>query len=482
MASGETERYLCPSEDGERRDRALPVSQRGRRAVRPSATRVPVRMVSGENEIYLCPSEDVHCDLQDDRFALIFTLASFALSFMTLPCGFLFDSFGTMVTRFLAISLYIAATLMIAFSTAASAALLFPAACMIAVGGIIIYMTNIQVGNLFGNNQSTIITLYTGAFGSSAVVFLLVKVLYEVGLSLRSMFLFISCLSFIHIVSTFFLLPRTRFPHPVPEGYTYGAHPTHRTIGRRFTLEHVGGNEEQVPSFRSCIFSSFFFTHLLWLSIIQLRHFLFIGTFNPMLALLADGDSKQVSRFTNAFALTQMCSVFCAPWNGLIMDRHKRKDKSPDIVSGNPGRLASMRSAIISLAITVTQAVLFAICAAIPVLEAQYLTFALQVINRSFLYGGDAAFIAVTFPHCHFGKVYGLAQAVSAIVSLLQYPCFTFIQGPLQDNPFYLNVGFIALVALAYAHPINVYLHCRREAQRDGAVKHPPDDAPRQDH
>lgn len=35
-----------------------------------------------------------------------------------------------------------------------------------------------------------------------------------------------------------------------------------------------------------------------------------------------------VSRYTNAFAITQLCGVLCAPWNGLIMDRHKGKPRA----------------------------------------------------------------------------------------------------------------------------------------------------------
>lgn len=31
-----------------------------------------------------------------------------------------------------------------------------------------------------------------------------------------------------------------------------------------------------------------------------------------------------MSTYTNAFAFTQLCGVLCAPWNGLILDYHKR--------------------------------------------------------------------------------------------------------------------------------------------------------------
>lgn len=42
-------------------------------------------------------------------------------------------------------------------------------------------------------------------------------------------------------------------------------------------------------SFKSCLLSWFFLWHLLWLSVMQLRHYLFIGTLNPMLNHLAAG-------------------------------------------------------------------------------------------------------------------------------------------------------------------------------------------------
>eukprot|EP00061_Rhincodon_typus_P006884 g27975.t1 len=60
----------------------------------------------------------VDCHLQDERFALIFTMASFMDSFTTLPGGFIFDQLGTMPAQFMAISMYTTGTLLIAFSTA----------------------------------------------------------------------------------------------------------------------------------------------------------------------------------------------------------------------------------------------------------------------------------------------------------------------------------------------------------------------------
>lgn len=46
---------------------------------------------------FVCVSTD--CSGQDEQFSLVFTIASAVNSFVGLPTGFLFDHFGTLVTR-----------------------------------------------------------------------------------------------------------------------------------------------------------------------------------------------------------------------------------------------------------------------------------------------------------------------------------------------------------------------------------------------
>src|SRR4029434_6478263 len=73
--------------------------------------------------------------------------------------------------------------------------------------------------------------------------------------------------------------------------------------------------------------------------------------------------------------------------------------------AGESERDADLQAAILSLAVTALQCVLFSVCAASPLLPLQYLTFILQVLNRSFLYGGNAAFISVCVCVCVCGGV-----------------------------------------------------------------------------
>ncbi|CAL8329775.1 unnamed protein product [Lota lota] len=427
------------------------------------------------------------CSGQDENFSLVFTIASFLIAFLSLPNGYLFDRFGTMATRLLGISLYTTGTLLLAFSSAAYSLLLFLAFPCLAVGGIILLITNMQIGNLFSAHRSTIITIYNGAFDSSSSVFLIVKILYEQNISIQTSFLVLSFCSIIHLLRTFLLMPRTHIPYSPPSDYSYGLRfgksnarnkeeiekmrqvastdvaEINETADAQGQLENVSEAQlsEKVPSFRSCVQSWFFFWHLLWLSLMQLRHYLFIGTLNPTLIRLSNNDPALVSRFTNAFAITQLCGILCAPWNGVILDRHKGKPRAP----GETEREADLRSTVVSLFVTSLQCLLFSVCATVPVLPLQYLTFGLQVLNRSFLYGGHAAFISIAFPACHFGKLYGMVMTLSALISLLQYPCFTLVKNTLNGDPFYVDIALTFLILLVFIHPLNVFLHCRRLGQ-----------------
>ncbi|CAN9515005.1 unnamed protein product [Ophioblennius macclurei] len=418
------------------------------------------------------------CSRQDEQFSLVFTIASFMNNFMTMPNGFIFDHYGTLVARLFGISLYTMGTLMVAFSSSVLPELVFPALCAVAIGGMFLLTTNMQVGNLFGSRRSTIITLYNGAFDSSSALFLIIKLLHETGVSLRAAFLFLSACSIIHVLRTFFLMPKKFIPYPLPDRYTYGVNCCKSEALRsempsndsaQAVMEETPLNEDapvkQVKTFRECLLSRFFMLHLLWLSVMQLRHYLFIGTLNPMLHRLTGGETSLVSRYINAFAFTQLCGVLCAPWNGLIIDRHKGKPRA----KGETEQEADLRASVLSLFLTALLCVLFSICASTPYLPLQYLTFILQVLNRSFLYGGNAAFINLAFPACHFGKLFGMVMGLSAVFSLLQYPCFALVKDVLDGDPLYVNIGLTLLSLLAFIHPVSVYLHCR-QTSRDKAI------------
>lgn len=48
-------------------------------------------------------------------------------------------------------------------------------------------------------------------------------------------------------------------------------------------------------------------------------------------------------------------------------------------------------------------------------------------------------FCACSFPSCHFGKLYGMMLALSAVFGVLQYPCFALVKGALNGDPLYVS-------------------------------------------
>lgn len=64
-----------------------------------------------------------------------------------------------------------------------------------------------------------------------------------------------------------------------------------RVQGGATTDPHTGAGDVPTVPFRACVCSALFAWHVVWLSVMQLRHYLFIGTLNPLLQHLAHGDT-----------------------------------------------------------------------------------------------------------------------------------------------------------------------------------------------
>lgn len=74
----------------------------------------------------------------------------------------------------------------------------------------------------------------------------------------------------------------------------------------KFMSESVWISMCLVASFRSCVLSWCFLWHLVWLSVMQLRHYLFIGTLNPMLNRLANNDPSLGNHQNHLFYRTHL--------------------------------------------------------------------------------------------------------------------------------------------------------------------------------
>ena len=95
--------------------------------------------------------------------------------------------------------------------------LTFPAIILLCLGGVPLRIANMQFANLFPQNRSAVITFYSGAFSSSAVLFVLLKYSYDAGVSFNVTCSFLVLLSCLMIPFTLFALPADSVKEAVKE-------------------------------------------------------------------------------------------------------------------------------------------------------------------------------------------------------------------------------------------------------------------------
>uniref|UniRef100_A0A8C4X1K8 Solute carrier family 43 member 3 n=1 Tax=Eptatretus burgeri TaxID=7764 RepID=A0A8C4X1K8_EPTBU len=406
------------------------------------------------------------CPDQDQSLSLAFSIATFTMAFSSLPLGWFFDTYGTWAAQAVTLVLYCGGAVFIACSSPGVSELVYPGTIGIAVGGAMMLMTNLQVGNLFPRYQATFITACNGAFDSSPSIAILIKFLWQAGIPLQYCFAAISLAFPLLIIRCLVLLPRYHIPLPAPPGYRYGLSLSffkrRESPGEPEGKEQAEFETQQVPSpsgsgdasLWASIFSRLYLSHFVWLSLLQFRHFLYISTLHPWLSTLSAGDVDMISWYTTLFAITQSCAWLCAPWNGCLIDVCRQR-----LLKGRKDvRFAGLGSTIPSLGLTSLLGIAFAGVAAIPKLQAQGLAFCLQVMSMTFIYGGNAAFIAIVFPSAHFAKLIGLMMSASAIPLLLQLPLVSFS----KEHPHMVNLITFVLCWFSLIHPMVVYRHYRK--------------------
>ncbi|CDQ61238.1 unnamed protein product [Oncorhynchus mykiss] len=306
----------------------------------------------------------LYCSAQDEQFSLVFTIASFMNNFLLLPNGFLFDRFGTMVARLLGMVDNLYSTISIIDLQKAQC---YEAARQLAIrplGGVF-YNQYITAKGCSYARRNGHLSLYHSLQQFHSVPAHLSLCLWYLSDGGKHEDVYPLVLSHYFSGCHILLFPFGGLPIPqhtpcgsslsvlcvtltrvaitscdrINCGQTKTFSPEQTaaiaSVQSEDVTEETPFNKEsaeKVATFWECFLSKFFLWHLVWLSVMQLRHYLFIGTLNPMLQRLTQGEPSLVSTYTNAFAVTQLCGVLCAPWNGLIMDRHKGKPRAPGTI------------------------------------------------------------------------------------------------------------------------------------------------------
>ncbi|UYV79422.1 hypothetical protein LAZ67_17002544 [Cordylochernes scorpioides] len=438
------------------------------------------------------------CLEQDKTLNLAYTIGAFCLGFSAFAWGFFLDSMGLRITRLLLKSLQFSAfpVLMRAKLVICdkSIIIVFLLVVKIILSKIIETVGCFQVANLFPKQRSTIISLYSGAFSASAVVFIFLEYAYDAGLAWRWVTSMLTICSLILLPMTMFVLPHDRiresrpalratckeiaavYPESVGTFCVLPISPCpHRkaTCGLPPALPTVSGKlsgvvtvEKRRPTLplTSSLFSSTYLMLTVWFSWLLVYTVNYAGSMALWLDRMDGHGHRQASWYIRLFGLAQLSGFVLSPLSGMIMDRGINKasnemtrfvcvaENDPDLK-----RLRQYQSGFWTVSFTTVTLASILVCKLFHHEVAVYFSVAAVTVLRSLLVAVATSYLRARFPADHFNPLLGIMSTAASVASLLQFPLFVW-EANSGHHILQINLFQFVMLALISAFPLQMLI------------------------
>ncbi|XP_064648415.1 equilibrative nucleobase transporter 1-like isoform X2 [Lineus longissimus] len=388
------------------------------------------------------------CPRQEAELQRVYVVSLFVANFLCIFGGMMFDFLGTLKTRMLIIALHTAATVLMAFNGPDMSWLLYPGLGLTSFGGLLIFLTNVQISNLYGSLRYMVVGLFVGAFDSSRIVMFFIAINSHEIMNVQMSFMFITVSIIPFLIGTIALLPKGRIPWPLPEDYgRRRASATNGYLMRANRGSQKRQKRQYKAKFSEIIRTPLYISQVIWFSVLYLRSSFFASSIKLQLAFVFKQEMTIVESYLQVFNIIQCFGILIGPFVGVVVDRQTKAFTG----------LARTQQALCNLSLVHVIVILLSIAqciiSMIPATKLFYTTFVLEVLCRAALMTVHTILLLVAFPMEYFGKLFGLCQFITMFFQLSQSIFAIIIRDHLAGDAFYIHALLLTLTCLVSIHP-----------------------------
>ncbi len=436
----------------------------------------------------LCKKEATPCPMQEDRLNLCFVLATFILSFMSLPTGIFLDTYGPQKTLIVSAVLTSAGLCGMAYADSRKLDIFLPSFVALASGGVMILLSAFPSSFLLPKYQAGIIAGFSCLFDASSIVFSVFNQLHDsYGITRKSMFLVYAITCVLMMIPPIYLWGDMEKILDQNNRGTDEAEHLLKTDGyREKNLQEGGvgfhansGDTVLIPEMRLALadtesmgsygglprtssknrsipvlkrsflgqLKSFEYVFIVTFAAVQmLRANTYLGSVVELLDSYGDGNTENNHFYSKVFSYVLPAGIFCVPIIDYSINRF-----------GLTG----------SLLLTTIFGGTFSSISLINNLRVQIISFATFTIFRAFLYAILTTYNAQVFGLETLGRITGTVFTSCSLVGLAQYPLIDMTHSIFHGK---FSVLFYILTGLTIPMLILIFkLHRHRRSKQNGS-------------
>ncbi|CAH1802567.1 unnamed protein product [Owenia fusiformis] len=362
--------------------------------------------------------------------------------------------------------------------------------------------TVMMTPNLFGHLRATMLSFLAGSYNTAAMIFPMFMAMYDGGVPFRMLWLILAVGGGWVFLNALINLPSKTIPPPddlkeelkresfnadkesgeeyyklmqgigdrLSTGIVYQYRDVFTSRTDLTDIEGEAVEEEEIPPFRKVVCGPIFLLGLMFLSIMFLRVLLYMGVMDMHMMMITGGDEAKVAHYGLVFGMMQVLCFFACPVIGIMIDygtrnlsvpgeKETKAEEQKRLFKLRIRKLTNCRNAFIMNSIIL---IVFGVAVLIPNMGVQLVSFFMHTFIRGSGMTAILGMFAVAFHFSYYGKLVGIQILMSAIVDLGQSPLFMVIAGPLEGNPFWVDIGLLIVSFLNFLLPLYLVVFIRR--------------------